>query len=397
MKIRAALVGVGGYGQIHFEALKALAETGEIELAAVADSNPENLRNSADDLKALGSSVYSGLDELLASHTEPLDWVCLPVGIPYHAPLTRQALAHRANVLVEKPAAGSVEEVRSMMRAEAESGGKFVAVGFQHLYVPEIRNLKTRLITGEFGAVQRIVAMGLWPRANAYYRRNHWVCRLHGPHGEPIYDSPINNAFAHYLNLALFLAGPTAEASAHAVTMQAELYRARPEIETFDSCGVRLHTVENIEIVALFSHATFETIHPSLRVECERARIDWNADDGIRIAFPDGRASERTSPMPPVPEMFRRICARIRGKEELICPLSIALEHTFCIERLHQYFKPVELPRKFVAVREEDGQFSIDSIGLCFRRGYAEGKLPSELNLPWGISVPEVPLEGKSE
>ena len=45
-----------------------------------------------------------------------------------------------------------------------------------------------------------------WPRYFNYYARNNWAGKL-AMNGTWVFDSPVNNACAHYLNLALFWAG----------------------------------------------------------------------------------------------------------------------------------------------------------------------------------------------
>ena len=219
MKVKTALVGINGYAQSHLNQLKQLVESGQIEFPAAVvlprERTPENMAY----FESIGCEVFDSLDEMFGRCARKPELVCLPTGISSHEPLTKCCLEHGANVLVEKPAAGSLEAVDRMRRAEAESGC-FVAVGFQHIYSREFRKIKKELVSGRLGALKSIAVMGIWPRADAYYSRNNWTGRIRTASGEQVLDSPANNAFAHYLNLPLFFAGETFECSAHPVTVE---------------------------------------------------------------------------------------------------------------------------------------------------------------------------------
>ena len=231
------LIGAGGYAATYVNNFLPQKECGKLDFCGVVIRHPEKIPAMVERFQKAGVKIYPDKESMYAENK--LDVVAIPSGIGSHCPLTVEALERGYNVIVEKPAAGSLAEVDRMIEAEKRTG-KFVVVGFQHIHAPDIRKLKQILIDGKFGKIRKITAMGRGTRADGYYQRNNWVCKLRGTDGEFIYDSPINNAFAHYLNLCLFLAGDVFEKSEHAAEMQAELYRARRSIETFDTCGVRL-------------------------------------------------------------------------------------------------------------------------------------------------------------
>lgn len=166
-KVRIGLIGVSGYGYNHFERIIRLVRLGVAEFSAAVVINPEEAAAQIGQLREFGTRIYSSADAMFVELRGKLDLVCIPTGIAFHEPLTVQALENGANVLVEKPAAGSVAAIRRMMEAEKKSG-KFVAVGFQHIYGREIQFLKQYLLTGRIGRVESIVCKGLWPRADQY-------------------------------------------------------------------------------------------------------------------------------------------------------------------------------------------------------------------------------------
>src|SRR5690606_37279986 len=103
-----------------------------------------------------------------------IDLCLIPTGIPWHARMTIAALRAGANVLVEKPLAGSIAEVEAV-HAEEKRSGKFVAVGFQDLYDPGTAWLKKELVSGTIGTIQAVRFLGLWPRRRSYFTRNEWA------------------------------------------------------------------------------------------------------------------------------------------------------------------------------------------------------------------------------
>ena len=216
--------------------------------------------------------------------------------------------------------------------------------------------------------------MGIWPRADAYYSRNNWTGRIRTVSGEQVLDSPANNAFAHYLNLPLFFAGETFECSAHPVTVEGQLYRARKSIEYFDTCGIQLKTARGVAICAYFSHASNKTHNPVIRILCENgsARIDfntgkWGMYDGAGVVLEEGEISM------PHPDMFRDVLAKVSDRSVFTCTLDIAREHTFCIEELHKRSAVQDVPEHLLSVEAENGQVVIRGLEHAFNECFETG------------------------
>ena len=161
MKIRVAIIGISGYGLVHFEHIRKLADQGKVELAAAVVINPDQVQKQLEILKNYNTKIYASPQEMYADFSGKLDLVCIPTGIAFHEPMTIEALRNGASVLVEKPAAGSVADIEKMQKAEKEAKGKFVAVGFQHTYARELQFIKRYLLTGRLGAIRNITVKGL--------------------------------------------------------------------------------------------------------------------------------------------------------------------------------------------------------------------------------------------
>lgn len=383
MKIRVAIIGISGYGLVHFEHIRKLADQGKVELAAVVVINPDQVQKQLEILKNYNTKIYASTQEMYADFSGKLDLVCIPTGIAFHEPMTIEALRNGASVLVEKPAAGSVADIEKMQKAEKEAEGKFVAVGFQHTYARELQFIKRYLLTGRLGAIRNITVKGLWPRNDSYYHRNNWAGKIKSASGAWILDSPINNAFAHYLNIELFLAGKTFKTSATPNGIDAELYRARKEIETFDTCGVRVKTNEGATITALFTHTTQRNDNPQMRIDCEKGSIYWKVDESWNIRSASGRLLYSGIAEQPHDDMFADVIARLHDPEVFTCSLDIAKAHAICIEKLYQNFTPKQLTSASVTRTEPDGQYLLKDVEAIFEQCYQKNLLPSEAGADW--------------
>ena len=381
MFIRVGLIGVSGYGRAHLGNLLNLVKAGAAELTAAVIINPEQVQDTIAMLKEMGTKIYPSTDAMFAEQSGKLDLVCIPTGIAFHEPMTLQALAAGANVLVEKPASGTADSVSRMIEAEKKSG-RFVAVGFQHIYAREVQFIKQYLLGKKLGKVRKIICAGIWPRVDQYYARNNWAGRKFAVDGTPIYDSPINNAFAHYLNLQLFFAGEDFDKSAHAVSVEGQLYRARKTIETFDNCAVRFKTENDVEIVTMLSHTSEVNSDPIIRVECEKGEVYWQVNGTWNIRSANGEVLYSGKVELPHGDMFMDMVRKASGKNVFCCPLTVAIEHTRCIEMLTEKLEVTELEHS-VTRRETDGQYILENVVDVFMSCLKSGKLPLEAGADW--------------
>ena len=376
---RVALVGVTGYGGVHFHHLRALAEQGACELAAAAVVNPEH-PDAAEPLawlRAHGAAVYPSAEALFAAQSGRIDLASLPVGIAAHEPLVAAALEACADVLVEKPAAGCTSAVDRMIAAERAAAPRRVHVGFQHVWAPEVRRIREVLASGALGAPCRIVTTGIWPRGDSYYARNSWAVRLAAPDGTPVRDSPANNAFAHYLNLSLLFAGAHLGASpAEPLSVDGALYRARPGIETFDTCLVRFATSAGVPVTIACSHAADVVVNPRIRVECERGVVRWTHEGPWEIVGSGGEALASGVAKPPHEAMFRAVIAASGGSPEPAaadCSLAMARAQVLAIELLTEHLPVTTIAHS--AFRRDDGQWIIPDVAAVFGRVFESGEL----------------------
>ena len=116
--LRAAVIGVGHFGQHH---ARKLAENPEAELVAVVDRD----RHRAAEVAARhGAEALSDHAPLLGR----VDVVCIATPPASHHAPARDFLTHESHVLVEKPITESLAEADDLIRL-ARAGGRVLQVG----------------------------------------------------------------------------------------------------------------------------------------------------------------------------------------------------------------------------------------------------------------------------
>lgn len=153
--LRAGVVGLGMMGRNHVRVWDEVI--GGVELAAVADPDPDAVRRST-----AGRAARGYADPATMFAEERLDLVSIVAPTSLHLPVTLAALEAGVHVLVEKPIATNRAEAEAMMAA-AERAGRILTVGHIERFNPAIRELKARLVAGELGRIFQIHATRLGP------------------------------------------------------------------------------------------------------------------------------------------------------------------------------------------------------------------------------------------
>ena len=379
-----ALIGISGYGRVHLQLARECRERGEADIVAVTVINPQDEQENIAALQACGCAIFSDYHEMLRTFRGRIDLCLIPTGIHWHARMTIAALEAGANVLVEKPLAGSTVEIDAIRAAEHKAG-RFVAVGFQDFYEPGTIWLQSELQRGAIGEIQSVRVLGLWPRDRAYFARNNWAGRLQ-VEGVPVFDSPLNNAFAHFVMLTLFFTG--ADREVPAITLDgAELFRAHA-IESFDTCVVTARTARGARLWFGTSHACPETLEPEIRITGSAGEACWRYEAETWWRRPDG-TTERRQLLDAYGARRAMITAALRRLSDpaiRICTTDMAGRHTALIEAVHRAAPIVSLPPERVRWTGRNGEASpipdVPGLAVAMRRAFAEGKLLSECGFP---------------
>ncbi len=348
---RVALIGVTGYARIYLALAQAAHARREIDLCAAVIINPQETADIESALREAGCTIYRDYVEMLRAESGRLDLCLIPTGIPWHARMTLAALRAGAHVLVEKPLAGSSAEVAAI-RAEEQSTGRFVAVGFQDMYSPVNRWLKEQLCAGAIGRIHTVRFLGLWPRPAAYFTRNPWAGRLHAD-GTQVLDSPLNNAFAHFVMLSLYFAGRTRDEAASVSIDAGELLRAHA-IESFDTSVVKARSPEGIRFWFGATHTCREVCEPEIYLEGDAGRVEWKHERSCVLRRANAPAEERALPNSAAnrQSMFHAVIARLRDPGVFVCTTALADRHTAFVEAVHASAGVQAVPPELISWQE---------------------------------------------
>jgi len=371
---KVAVVGARGFASMYIRHFIRLQDAGRIDWAAAVVRSPDKAREEVALLESRGVRIFPDTKSMYDTIPD-LALVGLPVGIEFHEPMTCEALEHGVNVLVEKPVSTTTASVDRMIAAANARPDLSVTVGFQHMADRNIRRIKETILSGKLGRIRSIRFHGFWPRSDAYYGRNNWAGKIASPStGALILDSPANNAFAHYLNIALFLAADKFEATAEPVITAARLFRARRTIETFDTCAIDFNA-GSVPVSAFLTHTCLDTTEPHISVQCTTGRADWelngnwsmhDADGNEIVGGPDGDCYGT---------MFDDVIAKLADRSVFTCSPAMARNHAALIESLYRDYQVEEIPEHLIHRRESDGQLYVDGLldygRECSARGIA--------------------------
>jgi len=371
---KTAVVGVRGFASMYLRHYARLQDAGKIDWAAAVVRSPDKAPEEIAMLEKRGVRIFPDTASMYAA-VPGLALVGLPVGIEFHESMACEALSHGVNVLVEKPASTTTASVDRMIAAANARPDLSVTVGFQHMADRNVRFIKETILSGRIGKIRSIRFHGFWPRGDAYYGRNDWAGRIASPAtGALILDSPANNAFAHYLNMALFFAADTMRATAEPVVTAARLLRARRSIETFDTCAIDF-TAGGVPVSAFLTHTCLETTEPHIVVQCSDGRADWELNGAWSIRDADGNEIAGGPDGDCYGTMFDDVVAKLSAPSVFTCSLAMARNHAALIESLYRDYQVEEVPERLIHRRESDGQLYVDGLleygEECSRNGIA--------------------------
>ncbi|MDQ8194520.1 Gfo/Idh/MocA family oxidoreductase [Coraliomargarita sp. SDUM461004] len=386
------LIGVGGYAHFYIEALRKFEQLGICQLAAIIDPCPEKAVDWPY-LKERGLPQYASV-EAFVDDPVAVDLAVIASPISFHAQQACALLKAGINVLCEKPIAATLEEVADMKAARDESG-KFLEIAYQWTFSSAMQQLKADVLKGALGKPEKLLTRVAWPRSSAYYNRNNWAGKIHNAQGRPVYDSPVNNATAHYLHNMLFVLGKEQHLSASPTAVTAECYRANA-IENYDTACCKIETLENADIYFYTTHATETAEGPIFRYIFEAAEVHFTHGSDIVAHFKNG--TQKTYGNPDVDRMLKlQICAE-RCSNALpqndICGVEAASAHTLCVDALQrvpvQTIDSTYLHSK--SLGEGETLIYVDQMESIIREAYEHGQLFNEQNLAWAGVATRVSL-----
>ncbi|MDQ6419714.1 Gfo/Idh/MocA family oxidoreductase [Paenibacillus sp. LHD-117] len=257
-KVRAAVIGLGSWGESHLEAYRSLPQ---VELVAICDNRPDRLRAMGE--KCGTADRYESYEELL--RRDDIDLVSVVTYEKEHLAPTLQALQTGKHVLVEKPISTRLDEARAMLEAAREAGRQ-VLPGHLLRFDPRYAEIYRSLREGQLGApVSMYFKRSRQRSLFETYKRTHTVYEL------SIHDLDLAVWFASSRVISVraqgrFLTGAAAPEVLWA-TLQFEngtLAILHSNWMTPDEAGIAI--ADQVEVIGTGGIAHFETAGSGLQV-----------------------------------------------------------------------------------------------------------------------------------
>ena len=388
--LRIGLVGVGGFGVLHRNAIAKLEAEGLARLVAAVDPAFRNDLELRQSFAAQRITTYSDCQELLAQ-ADNLDGVIVATPIPYHYEMTLACLRRGIPTYLEKPPVPFVEQLAGLIR---EDPLQRVTVGFQQIGAAWMQDLKEWISEGRLGKIRSIRAAASWPRLDTYYSRAPWAGKMH-LHGQPVFDGPATNALAHLVHNIMYLAGDDRHTFDAPVRVRGELYRARP-IESYDTACLQGEFASGTVFAAAFTHAAEQPMPFELHVEGTHgwARV---TRDGGRMESSLGVAKDYSEDIDTLLLNAHRcfIGCQDGVSQPGITRLSDAMGYVLATHGMLKSSKIVHsIPPAHIRryTREGDAGYDVPGLLEALRETLSHGHLFSETGCPWAVRTAQVEL-----
>lgn len=382
-KAKIALVGVSGYGRVHYEDILRAYRAGRVEIVCATVINQAEEAEKCEVLRQYGCTIFDDAWEMFRWFAGKVDVCFLPVGIGLHAPMSIAAMRAGMNVFLEKPLTATVQEADEII-AVSKQTGCFVAVGYQLMYQPQVAAMKRSILAGEIGAVKAIRGIGLWARGKPYYTRNNWAGKLRTEKGW-ILDSPVNNALAHYLNLICYLGGNSQDEMADLESLEAGLYRANPDIENFDTAFLKMKSAQGVDLLFVVSHVARMDFGPVVEVIGDKGIIRWTSEsytlqmeNGVSTTFamPSGEQTRDN--------VIHAVLGRVFDAKTGVFTPRRAKLLTSIVNAAHASAPIVQVPSEqvsqVVGITEGDVRCVWDGLDDIIRKCYDEIRMPTAID-----------------
>lgn len=153
-KLRIGFIGAGGNARWHMGQVLGLPT---VQVSALADPNPDMLDAAKRQHAALGDvPVFADYQTMLAA----VEMDAVEISTPHttHKEQILAALTADLHVLCEKPLVCSVADAHEVIDALSRSG-KVGLLSYQRHYQPEFRYIRSRIASGDMGAVTFVNAL----------------------------------------------------------------------------------------------------------------------------------------------------------------------------------------------------------------------------------------------
>lgn len=141
---------VHGAGWVSGEHIKAFQNNPHTRVVAISSRKMESVERRAKEARLHDIGMYANLDEALKHEGVDIVSVCTPQHL--HAENTVKAARAGKHIVIEKPIANSLDEMRAMREAVRKAGVKTV-VSFVLRWNPFFQTIKSLIADGAFGKI----------------------------------------------------------------------------------------------------------------------------------------------------------------------------------------------------------------------------------------------------
>ena len=199
-KIKLGIIGVGNMGTGHGKTIIIKELCPEIELVAIADTNPAKLEAFKENITK-DVVCFNTAEEMLDSG---LINSCI-VAIPHydHCKYAMECIKRGIHVMVEKPAGVYTKQVREMNEFAAQHPEVVFGMMFNQRTNHVYRKLRELVHSGKFGEIRRVNwIVTNWYRSQMYYDSGDWRATWSGEGG-----GVLLNQCPHQLDLWQWICG----------------------------------------------------------------------------------------------------------------------------------------------------------------------------------------------
>jgi predicted dehydrogenase len=399
--VPVGVVGIGHYALTYVNCMFTMEEEGLGKLGAAVVRTRGKYPVEAELVKR-GVAIRASMEEMLERDRGRIEMVGLPTGIESHRDQMIQAVEAGMDVILEKPAAATVQDFDAMEAALARTG-RFCAIGFQNQYKSTTLALKREIVAGRLGRIRDVTVEGLWQRDDDYYKRTGWAGKL-AVDGRCVLDGTINNPMAHYLFNGLFFASREHGKAAAPVSVRAELYHGH-RIESEDTACLEALCENGARVLFYGSLCSEAENLIRITVRGEKGEAIWKIEGPVPIT--DGRHIHELHDAgdDPRPEIFRNALRFHRGVEkELTCPLSMTRSHVLAVNGAFESAGlPRDIPAEYLNIHQKEVKgrritlTPIVGIDELVQRAAQKRKLFSDMDVPWAYATKGFSMEGYKE
>lgn len=241
MKVRFGLVGCGGIGNTHADALASIEEA---ELTAVCDVDLERARAIA--TKYAVKQVFVNAEEMLKS--VELDAVAIASDHKRHFAPAMAVIERGVNVIIEKPITVSLQEAHALIEAAKVRGVKLGGV-FQRRFFPAAQRMRAAIAEGRLGRITVAECTALLGRDRAYFARAAWRGTWKGEGGGTLMNQAI-----HMIDMLLWMVGTPTEVYGRWATLK------HGEYIDVEDCACAVVGFENGALATITTTTTLESV-----------------------------------------------------------------------------------------------------------------------------------------